>query len=792
MPRRHASESMIGLADNVTKPIAGQKTGRQLIFGGAAFSGGIAPPGMLIGPNGDLGNNPLGELGVWPWWGGMLAGTYAVYRAMLRHPTIAYVAGQIVSAIAASSWTVDADSDAPEDAVAWVTENVLAHRATIVPHSLRALFLRSSPFEIVWRGKSKQWSIDQYVPLLPDWTSVLRGDGGNGPILGYQNGQAKLGLSECLFIRNTADLMGDEPGDDYGRSRLENIRDTAWAGWLEVMRQLAELEMRIAGIVPVITVPAGTASNGKTFAQNANEILPALCHPRSQGAVLESPGVGEVDAGTDPAKFKQLMTTVAPLDLGQRAQSQAQMLAKAEYYDKLIARGLMRGERSVFQGEHGNMADAQQHSENTEPDAEAIDNMIASQVNDGPVRTGLLLHWGPEVLNKVRGIKPAPLVDKERQAAAGWINTMLQNTATAELMLAFFNGTSLFSQAGAPTSKDVTWDQIVQAALATHAQPSTSGGATGNDEPIEASDSKRIGMNGSALQHAHSLIDAGAVDDGPWSFADADGDALLGENDWSAYGRNFLGVHGQAQKLTRDRYAFPFAKLVDGKVRIFKSALVEITGDAKSEGAPAVASAAAKLLLRINGVKPLQMADPGPGVSWVTINGIHVLIRGNRIQKAADESLVGKKIHQVPTSTPSIDEHLKRLADEAASPSGQNRTVPFAVLTPYDSAKVESAYGENVTGYARTIDTAHVIHALKPPTRKDELPVTHEDISALPEILAHPDQVKRSAQSGAMDAVRVKYRKQMPSGHVFVVDEQQAGPRELRIVSIAKMKASSK
>lgn len=443
-------------------PSLGQKTDNPTrLFGGFAYSGGFG--GSAFGAPG-VGGLGLGVAGIWPGWGSMLWGTYAVYRTMLRHATIAYAVSQVLGPLLGSEWTVDADQDAPPDAVAWVQDNIIAHRPVIMPHALRSVVFGNSPFEVVWDLAQGRYVVSAYVPLLPDYTQVLRERNGAGPFAGLRNGNATLSPAECLYVLNGSDVLGNEPGDDYGRSRLENIRDTAWVGWLDTARRLAELEDRASGIVPIIIVPHGTPAGQtgtpKTFAQLAADLLPSLCHPRSQGAVIETPGISEVDAGTQPERLKQLSTTVDSLDMGQRGESQAQMRAKLEYWDNMIGRGMYRGERTLFNTQGGTKADAGQHTENSEPDLEAIDNSIARQVNEGPAKTGLTLNYGADIRKKVRGIKPAPQIDREKIAAAALINILLQNTQTGPDVLPFIDGDKLFDQAGVPFIGK--WQELMQ------------------------------------------------------------------------------------------------------------------------------------------------------------------------------------------------------------------------------------------------------------------------------------------------------------------------------------------
>lgn len=108
-------------------------------------------------------------------------------------------------------------------------------------------------------------------------------------------------------------------------------------------------------------------------------------------------------------------------------------------------------------------------------------------------------------------------------------------------------------------------------------------------------------LNPAGRAHAHSLIQAGAVDNGEWSFEAADGDALLGDgSDWNAYGKNFLAIDPGATAETKDRYKYPFAKKVNGTVRLFRRALDAIRSRAAQAGATSVFGAAGALLDEID------------------------------------------------------------------------------------------------------------------------------------------------------------------------------------------------
>jgi hypothetical protein len=254
---------MIAANDTIPPPKLGQQTETQHgvgrgLFGGSYFSGGVGFAPGISETAGLLG-------GVWPGWSSLLCGTYGTYRAMARHPTIAKSTSDALSPVLGSAWMVDADEDAPQAAKDWVTDNIVRHWQRVIAHAARSVILGNSPFEVVWASEGGNFVIRDFVPLLPDATSVMRDDGGRGPFAGIQNGQAKLARAECLYVLNRSDAISDEPGDDYGRSRYENFRDTAWTGWLDTARKLAELEDRVSGVIPIIIVPTGMARTGRAL-----------------------------------------------------------------------------------------------------------------------------------------------------------------------------------------------------------------------------------------------------------------------------------------------------------------------------------------------------------------------------------------------------------------------------------------------------------------------------------------------------------------------------------------------
>ena len=100
-------------------------------------------------------------------------------------------------------------------------------------------------------------------------------------------------------------------------------------------------------------------------------------------------------------------------------------------------------------------------------------------------------------------------------------------------------------------------------------------------------------LNNKGFKKAQTLIKAGEVNmDSDWDFSANDGNKILGDDNWSAYGQWFLGVKDEVDAETKEHYAFPFGK--DGKV--YKKALTAIRQRAAQFKHEDIFEAAGKLI----------------------------------------------------------------------------------------------------------------------------------------------------------------------------------------------------
>jgi len=105
-----------------------------------------------------------------------------------------------------------------------------------------------------------------------------------------------------------------------------------------------------------------------------------------------------------------------------------------------------------------------------------------------------------------------------------------------------------------------------------------------------------ITVNSKGLAHARSLIAAGKINEGSWSFSGADGNSLLGDDNWGEYGKWFLAVDSDADAETKDHYKYPFGK--GGE--IYRRGVIAAKSRAAQQSLTAVADAADSLLEAID------------------------------------------------------------------------------------------------------------------------------------------------------------------------------------------------
>lgn len=164
-------------------------------------------------------------------------------------------------------------------------------------------------------------------------------------------------------------------------------------------------------------------------------------------------------------------------------------------------------------------------------------------------------------------------------------------------------------------------------------------------------------------------IAAGDVDKtSDWSFSAEDGNKLLGSggDDWTAYGKWFLGTEADADPKTKAHYKYPFGK--GGKV--FRSGLIAIRSRAAQNSETAIFDAAGRMIDKIDGSK--------------NYSGVKALgMRQQAWSKFSSKAMTETDSHYILTgiaTTPTPD----RMAD-IVEPMGAEYELPIPLLWQHDS-----------------------------------------------------------------------------------------------------------
>jgi HK97 family phage major capsid protein/HK97 family phage prohead protease len=107
-------------------------------------------------------------------------------------------------------------------------------------------------------------------------------------------------------------------------------------------------------------------------------------------------------------------------------------------------------------------------------------------------------------------------------------------------------------------------------------------------------------LNSAGVTFGNSAISSGSVNkSGAWSFSAEDGNALLGANgdDWSNYGKHFLGIDASADAKTKAHWKYPFAKAGT----VYRSGLIAVRQRADQQGDTSIFDAAGRMIDKIDG-----------------------------------------------------------------------------------------------------------------------------------------------------------------------------------------------
>ena len=403
-------------------------------------------------------------------------GTFEVYDKISRNPTVALALLVATAPVRSTPVTIDADDGVPEEQTAFVQAQVTLLWSGFVKDAVRALKYGFQAFEEVWAAADDgSLVIERLKSLTPKDTDPVVDDSGN--LTGAKNFDTTLPVNKVLWVAN-------EPEHDnwYGRARLENIREGAWAEWCDVNERARLYAKRVAGAVPMVSYPDGENQDASGATRPNHELARDLVNKLEHCQGVYMPRImlpwaeDAVRNGGDPTKL--LSWEIGFLEA--KGQHGADLIDMMKHRESLMMRGILVPERSATEASTaGSRADSESHADIGLTISDLFLQDLIAVFNDQAVNRLLRYNYGAKAERTVRvaraGLDPA-MVAFFRQILA----TALGQPANIDLLLEMIDFDQMLDAAGLPKSRESITPEELAAKLDARGQ---AGGAPPEKEP---------------------------------------------------------------------------------------------------------------------------------------------------------------------------------------------------------------------------------------------------------------------------------------------------------------------
>jgi hypothetical protein len=372
-----------------------------------------------------------------------LPGTYAVYRRMSAHPTLALAKSIVTAPILAGSWGMEmrrpdgakvrrptigdgVQTDPLDRQLAdrsrFIQSQLQPLRTGFLVEAMRALEFGWAPFEKVWNVQNGTVTLQRLKPLLADFTFVQVD--GHGDFAGLEQMDVQLEPHKAFVYTHDG-----QAGNIYGRSRHENARHVWW-NWNQVDERTAQLTTKIAAIIPMVHYPLGQSRDANGVVRDNSELADVVLAGLGSGRGVKLPNLfaNSEDPRISATLAGQSAWVIGFLEASSAAQNLQGMIARQQYYDALMFRAWLRPERTGLESKFGSRADSQQHTDNSITDSELIHFDVCEQLNRSVVDDLLAFNFGPQAVGSVY-VVPMPLQDQKRAVLTELLTKLWSNPA---------------------------------------------------------------------------------------------------------------------------------------------------------------------------------------------------------------------------------------------------------------------------------------------------------------------------------------------------------------------------
>ena len=380
-------------------------------------------------------------------------GTYAIYRKMRGHPTVALARMAATAPVRTANLSYESDEGTPDERVDFIRGQIDQLWPMLAKEMLYALDYGFSSFEKVFESTTidgqQRWVYRKLKSLRPEKTKILV-DRDTGAFAGLKQGRIELGPEKAFLF-----TYDGEAGNPYGRSRHENIRETAWHPWMQTLTKLGQYTTKVSGVIPMIEYPEGESRDSTGAVKSNFELAQAVLAGLGTGKGVAMPNIlakhadDLARAGIDVSQLKAWHIDFLETK-GQHGEGLTGML---EYYDKLMLRGWLVPERAATEGTHGTKAEAGEHRQLSLVAVDLLLDDMLRHVNWYLIDPLLSYNFGPEAVGTVRAATSG-LTEAERGLYRRIIEKVLTNPTTMDVLLAFVDLEALLDQTGIPRNED--------------------------------------------------------------------------------------------------------------------------------------------------------------------------------------------------------------------------------------------------------------------------------------------------------------------------------------------------
>lgn len=372
-----------------------------------------------------------------------LQATYATYRTIAKHPTIALAETLSISPVAGATWSTEADDGVEDDRIEFIQGMFEPLRQPLVETAMRGgIHFGWQPFEQVFESRDGRWVVKKIKPLLQELTEILVTTE-TGAIVGYKQQRPKAAI---LPVDNILHIGFRVEGTSWhGSSLLENARGS-YNDWVACNLGAARYDARVAGSHTIVHYPVGSSKYEGVMTDNtviAQKVVDSL----ASSQIFKFPRIGK-STGKDLPPGWQIEI------LSDQTAKQVSFTARLEYIDKLLVRALLMPERALLEGHHGTLAEAEEHADLWITSLELLHAHITTMVNWHAVDRILAANFGEEARGSVR-LVANPIADERRKDMREVYRLILQNPVGFAEAGGLIDIDSLMDAMGIPKSDQV-------------------------------------------------------------------------------------------------------------------------------------------------------------------------------------------------------------------------------------------------------------------------------------------------------------------------------------------------